>query len=129
LKEGLSNRQIGAVGVYKTAEALFRNGYNVLVPLEDFAGYDLVAEINGRFVKLQVKTTTKLEPPYNTQYRFTLANGSAKKILYRHKQIDYVVCYATDLDKFWIHNVKNIRKITKKEYPHTGKDWTVFKNI
>jgi hypothetical protein len=129
LKPGLSNRKIGAIGVYKTVEALFRNGYNVLIPLEDIAGYDLVAETKGRFIKIQVKTTSKPEPPYKTQYRFTMANGCEKKILYNHKNIDYVVCYATDIDKFWIHKIKNVRNITKKEYPHTGSDWRLFEKI
>ena len=61
----LSNRQIGAVGVSRVASALLRLGYSVLAPLEDFAGYDLVAEKNGRFVRIQVKTSEKRDPKRN----------------------------------------------------------------
>jgi hypothetical protein len=34
-------------------------GYSVLAPLEDFAGYDLVAERGGKFIRIQVKTSEK----------------------------------------------------------------------
>ena len=129
MKAGLSNRQIGAIGVFNTAQALFRNGYNVLTPLEDFTGYDLVTEKNGIFKRLQVKTTSKIAKNGYGRYRFTLAGGCNKKILYKHKNIDYIVCYAADINKFWLCKPKDIKSITFKTRPERGEDWTIFKNI
>jgi len=128
LKAGLSNRQIGAIGVFNTVQALFRNGYNVLAPLEDFTGYDLVTEKNGVFKRLQVKTTSKIQKT-ETKYRFTLACGSGKKVPYKHKNIDYIVCYAADINKFWLLKTKDCKVITQKLSGKTGSDWTIFKNI
>ena len=58
----LSSRQIGAVGVARVTGALLRCGYNVLTPYEDFAGYDVVAEKNNKFYRIQVKTAQAIEP-------------------------------------------------------------------
>jgi hypothetical protein len=52
----LSSRQIGAVGVARVTGALLRCGYSVLLPYEDYAGYDVVAEKNNKFFRIQVKT-------------------------------------------------------------------------
>ena len=128
MKAGLSNRQIGAIGVFNTVQALFRNGYNVLAPLEDFTGYDLVTEKNGVFKRIQVKTTSKIQKT-ETKYRFTLAGGCEKKVLYKHKNIDYIVCYAADINKFWLLKIKDCKVITHKLSGKTGSDWTIFKNI
>ena len=70
----LSNRQIGAVGVAKVTAALLQNGYQVLTPIEDYAGYDLVAERNGKFHRVQVKTTTGMESR-RAHYRFITCKG------------------------------------------------------
>ena len=79
----LSSRQVGAVGVARVTGALLRCGYNVLAPIEDFSGYDLVAEKDGKFHRIQVKTAQVMEPN-RTKYRFTTACGngvnSAKRL-------------------------------------------------
>jgi len=128
LKAGLSNRPLGEIGVFNTVPALFRHGYNVLAPLEDFTRYDLVTEKNGVFKRLQVKTTSKIQKT-ETKYRFTLACGSGKKVPYKHKNIDYIVCYAADINKFWLLKTKDCKVITQKLSGKTGSDWTIFKNI
>ena len=78
----LSNRQIGAVGVSRVTSALFRLGYSVLAPLEDFAGYDLVAEKNGRFVRIQVETSEKRDGNRN-RYGFMTSRGCTAKKAYK----------------------------------------------
>jgi hypothetical protein len=57
----LTSRQIGAVGVARVTGALLRCGYSVLLPYEDFAGYDVVAEKNNKFFRIQVKTAQTVE--------------------------------------------------------------------
>ena len=81
-KMKLNNRQIGAAGVARVAGALFRNGYSVLVPMEDFGhGYDIVAEKDGKFFRIQVKTTAKAEDR-KLHYRFMTCGGNGKKSTY-----------------------------------------------
>ena len=97
----LSSRQVGAVGVARVTGALLRCGYNVLTPYEDFAGYDVVAERDNKFYRIQVKTAQVMEPN-RSRYRFTTASGSEIKWLI--VGVDYVA---------WVKkNQKIVEKLT-----------------
>ena len=124
----LSNRQIGAVGVARVAGALFRNGYSVLTPMEDFTGYDLVAERNGKFYRIQIKTTTKPESD-KLYYRFMTCSGCGGKTAYKKSKVDYIVCWAMDEDLFWLFRTQECRGTTKKCYPNTGSSWRILSDL
>ena len=124
----LGNRQIGAVGVAKVAAALFRNGYSVLTPMEDFAGYDLVAERDGKFHRIQVKATAGMESR-KTFYRFITCKGSGKKKRYHSSNVDFVVCYALPEDLFWLFPVNQCRTSSKKLYPRSGSSWRILGDL
>jgi hypothetical protein len=124
----LSNRQIGAVGVARVAGALFRNGYSVLAPMEDFAGYDIVAEKNGKFIRIQVKTTSKTEGDKN-YYRFMTSGGCDSKIAYTKDKIDILVAWAMDEDLFWVLKPSDCRGPTKKLYPKSGASWRILSDL
>jgi len=122
----LSARQVGAVGVARVTGALLRCGYNVLTPYEDFAGYDVVAENDGRFHRIQVKTAQVMEPNRN-RYRFTTASGSEiKKLIVG---VDYVACWAMTDDLFWLIPIAKCKTLTTKFCPSTGQSWRVFSNL
>lgn len=125
----LSSRQVGAVGVARVTGALLRCGYNVLTPYEDYAGYDVVAEMDGKFFRIQVKTAQVMEPNRN-RYRFTTATGngfnSAKKLI---TGVDYVACWAMSDDLFWLIPIAKCKTITTKLCPSTGQSWRVFSNL
>ena len=125
----LSSRQVGAVGVARVTGALLRCGYNVLAPMEDFSGYDLVAEKDGKFYRIQVKTAQVVEPN-RTKYRFTTACGNgfntAKKLI---TGVDYVVCWAMSDDLFWLIPIAKCKTITTKLCPSTGQSWRVFSSL
>lgn len=124
----LSNRQIGAVGVARVAGALFRNGYSVLTPVEDFAGYDLVAEKDGKFFRIQIKTTMKPESE-KLYYRFMTSSGCDNKSKYTNAKVDLIVCWAMDEDLFWVFGTKDCRGPTKKCYPKTGSSWRILSDL
>jgi hypothetical protein len=124
----LSNRQIGAVGVQRVAGALFRNGYSVLAPMEDFTGYDLVAERNGKFIRIQVKTSSKTEGD-KLHYRFMTSFGMGGKTTYSKTKVDYIVCWAMDEDLFWVFTAAQCRSSTKKVYPGTGSSWRILSDL
>jgi hypothetical protein len=126
MKIKLSSRQVGAVGVARVTGALLRCGYNVLTPMEDFSGYDLVAEGDGKFHRIQVKTAQVMEPNRN-RYRFTTASGSQiKKLIVG---VDYVACWAMGDDLFWLIPIAKCKTITTKFCPSTGQSWRVFQNL
>ena len=124
----LSNRQIGAVGVSRVAGALFRNGYSVLTPMEDFVGYDLVAEKDGKFIRIQVKTTTKTEKE-KLHYRFMTSGGCDGKSAYTKDRVDILVCWAMDEDLFWVLKPNDCKGPTKKLYPKTGSSWRIISDL
>ena len=129
MSNNLSSRQVGAVGVARVTGALLRCGYNVLAPMEDFSGYDLVAEKDGKFHRIQVKTAQVTEPN-RTKYRFTTACGNgvncAKRLI---TGVDYVACWAMSDDLFWLIPIAKCKTITTKLCPSTGQSWRVFSNL
>ena len=124
----LTNRQTGAVGVAKVAWALFRNGYSVLYPMEDFSGYDLVAERNGKFHRIQVKSSSGMEKR-RACYRFLVGTGCDSKSLYSPGKVDYVVCYAIDSDMFWLFRTRECRTKNKSCNPKTGSSWRILNDL
>ena len=112
----------------RVAGALFRNGYSVLVPMEDFAGYDLVAEKNGKFIRIQVKTTSKTEYD-KTYYRFMTSGGCDNKAKYTKDKIDFLVAWAMDEDLFWVMKPSQCSGPTKKLYPKTGSSWRILSDL
>ena len=109
--------------------ALLRCGYNVLTPYEDFAGYDVVAEKNNKFYRIQVKTAQAVEPG-RTKYRFTTSVGNGFNIPKRAiSGVDYVACWGMNDDLFWLLPIAKCRSLTTKLCPSTGGGWRVFKNL
>jgi hypothetical protein len=124
----LSARQIGAVGVARVAGALFRNGYSVLTPMEDFSSYDLVAERDGKFHRIQIKTTSKPEHD-RLYYRFMTSTGNLGKVTYNKAKVDYIICWAMDEDLFWVLKTQECRSPTKKFYPKSGSSWRIINDL
>ena len=124
----LSNRQIGAVGVAKVTAALLQSGYQVLTPIEDYAGYDLVAEKAGKFHRVQVKTTTGMEIR-KAHYRFITCKGSKTKVRYYKSDVDRIVCYAMDSDLYWLFKASECRTSSKKLYPRSGSSWRILGDL
>ena len=124
----LTHRQIGAVGVARVAGALFRSGYSVLAPMEDFTGYDLVAERDGKFHRIQIKTSSKTESD-KLYYRFMTCTGNKGKIKYTKAKVDYIVCWAMDEDLFWVLRPSDCKGPTKKLYPKTGSSWRILGDL
>lgn len=122
----LSARQVGAVGVARVTGALLRCGFNVLTPYEDFAGYDVVAEKDNKFFRIQVKTSQAMELNRD-RFRFNTASGSEVKRLI--SGVDYVACWAMSDDLFWLIPIAKCKTITTKFCPSTGQSWRVFSSL
>jgi PD-(D/E)XK nuclease superfamily protein len=54
----MNPRRQGDLGEFSAIEWLGSKGYPVWVPIGNSPDYDLVAEIDGRLVRIQVKTST-----------------------------------------------------------------------
>lgn len=83
----------GNVTEIETILAFMKLGYNVLTPYGDCERYDLVADVNGKFLKIQCKTSAPQGEDENA-YRFSCrsthtVNGQRKMTKYAEDEIDY----------------------------------------
>ena len=53
----MDSKQIGNITEMEAMLAFLKLGYNVLTPYGDCERYDFVADINGKFYKIQCKTS------------------------------------------------------------------------
>jgi PD-(D/E)XK endonuclease len=69
----INRRQQGDLGEASAIEWLTRQGATVLIPFGHSPDYDLVAEIGGELVRVQVKTSTRFETTTKGQERWSVA--------------------------------------------------------
>lgn len=53
------SKKKGVIGITRAILEYSKNGYTVLMPLVDANKYDFVAEKDGKFIRVQVKTTCR----------------------------------------------------------------------
>lgn len=83
----------GNITEIETILAFMKLGYNVLTPYGDCERYDLVADVNGKFLKIQCKTSSPQDDE-GIAYRFSCrsthkVNGQMKMAKYQEGEIDY----------------------------------------
>lgn len=124
----LSNRQIGAVGVQRVAGALLRLGYQVLTPMEDYCGYDLVAHKGRKFTRIQVKTSEKKDPRGN-RYGFMTSKGMDSKSRYKSVDVDMLVCWGMEDDLFWMLKPRECKAKSYKAPIRHGSSWRILSDL
>ena len=124
------NRQVGATGVARVIAGLLASGWNVLTPFEDSAGYDIVAEKDGVFKRIQVKScgaprlhnSGKRGP----SYKFTTGRGVDKR---RYgKSVDLIIMVGLDKDLLWVFEANKI-KTTHSAHPENSGAWMSLSKI
>ena len=53
----MNSKQIGNITELETMLAFMKLGYNVLTPYGDCERYDFVVDVNGKFIRVQSKTS------------------------------------------------------------------------
>ena len=124
----LSNRQIGSIGVAKVTTALLQLGYSVLTPSEDCNGYDIVAEKDGKFNRIQVKCSTKQDRKY-PRYAFMTSKGNHGKQKYTKSSCDWIVCIGLEDDLYWVFPPSGTIGKSKKCMVRTGSNWKIVGTI
>ena len=80
----------GSIAELAVAVRLMREGWRVLLPYGENTRYDLVAERNGRFVRIQVKYVT---PKDGTLYVNCQSSNNWSVLPYTAKEIDLIAVY------------------------------------
>ena len=106
------------------AEALFlaeciNKDLIVSRPFGDNAPYDFVVDVDGKLVKVQVKSTTIFSEC--RKYRITCGHGSTtnnKKEPYSKKEVDFIAVYVFDYDAWYLIPIKKIKSVSVGLFPH-----------
>jgi PD-(D/E)XK endonuclease len=73
MERAINRRQQGDLGEASAIEWLTSRGALVLIPFGHSPDYDLVAQIDGRLLRIQVKTTTQITQTPNGHLRFPVS--------------------------------------------------------
>lgn len=93
MKEQMNSKRKGNITEVECMLCFMKAGYNVLTPYGDCERYDFVADVNGKFYKIQVKTSHSLNEE-NTGFSFSCrsshrVNGKSVNEKYLADEIDY----------------------------------------
>ena len=84
---------------------VLKQGWEVLKPIGDRLPYDLVLDVNGSLIKIQVKSAwfDQRKENYVVDNRRTKTNRRVmKRSLYCENDFDFAVAYIEDLDVFYV---------------------------
>jgi len=121
-------RSTGQRGELLVAEKLIEHGWSVAHPLSDTSRFDLLVVKRQRFLRIQVKATLHQHEYKDNRphYQFQLAHGLSSKKRYDKGDVDYFICCAIDVLKFWIIPFDEVRGLTAKIYNGTGNRFYKF---
>lgn len=105
----MDTKQKGDISEQAATLFALKQGWGVLNPIGDRLPYDLVFDVNGKLVKLQVKSAwlDKNSNNYIVDVRQTKTNR--KKMIrkyYTKDDFDFAILYIEDLDVFYIMPVE-----------------------
>lgn len=88
----MNSKQLGNITEVQAMLGFLQLGYNVLTPYGDCERYDFVADVNGKFVKIQVKSSKVSDD--GTKFSFNTASthysdGKCVHHSYSKEDIDY----------------------------------------
>ena len=91
----LNSKQIGNITEMEAMLAFLKLGYNVLTPYGDCERYDFVADINGKFYKIQCKTSHLFGEQEGIEFSCRSSHRVDGKCINEHYSADDVDFFAT----------------------------------
>ena len=109
----------GVRGELLVSEKLISKGWSVAKPIGDGDPYDLLACKEAKSLRIQIKSTLgahsyKSHP--SPHYQFQLAHGLSSKKRYSKEEVDFFICCALDVKRFWIIPFEDATVLTLKIY-------------
>jgi hypothetical protein len=99
----------GAYAEYLFASECLRNGYYPSFPILDSSIYDVLVDLGGRIIKVQVKYSAK-SPTDQDAVQVALMNGNKKN--YTIDLVDYFAIYSQYFEGFFIiRNIGNMQGV------------------
>ena len=102
----------GMVAEYAFMSKIMSKGFDILTPVSPDAKYDTILYKNGRYIKIQVKSTTLIA---NSKYSAGIAYGTKTKDQYSSDDVDFFAIYLVPEEVWYIipHYATNNRKRLK----------------
>jgi hypothetical protein len=83
--------------------ALLKRGFKVLKPIGDRLPYDLALDVNGKLLKIQVKSAWYYDGSYTVDSRRTKTNRRRMlRSRYEDKDFDFAILYIDRLNTFYV---------------------------
>tara|TARA_R100001129_G_scaffold142898_1_gene103977 strand:+ start:384 stop:767 length:384 start_codon:yes stop_codon:yes gene_type:complete len=98
---------VGQAGEFIAASALIQIGVQVM--LSPTQGADLLAYDDGKYWRVEVKTTKRPESADRKIYRFNTTRGSAQKVAIASDECDVVALVALERRRVFFRNIKEIK--------------------
>jgi len=109
----------GNIAELKFALLCIEQGIPVSKPLFDIAKYDMIIDIKGCLLRIQIKSTQYLNKgKYTHYYNCMVSAGSNGKIKYSKNDIDFIAAYVIPEDAWYIIPIEEINTHSIKLYPH-----------
>ena len=124
--ENLSTQQKGIVTEMQVATYLLSLGYNVSQPFSQDSKYDLIVDVDGKLLRLQVKTSRLASPTSITfNCRSTTTNvKNCKSRRYSDAEVDYFAtywngkAYLVPISECSTQKSLHIEKTTRKDWSY-----------
>ena len=82
---------------------LLKRGFKVLKPIGDRLPYDLAMDVNGKLIRIQVKSAWFYRGAYKVDSRITKTNRrEMKRKYYNRNDFDFAIIYIQNLNIFYI---------------------------
>ena len=126
----MNSKQKGNITELESMLAFFKLGYNILIPYGDCERYDFVVDVNGRFIRVQAKTSSTEDDGASFKFSCRSCNRKDGKIihhLYSNEEIDYFVttfngkCYLIPVEECGVD--KKLRILPAKNGQVRGITW------
>lgn len=90
--------EVGTVAEQYVRYKLLRWGYQAIM-MEQGNDYDLLIVNGDRFIRLQVKSSARIDESRGKSYKFNIGKGSSSKVPYSAKCIDGFALVALDQER------------------------------
>ena len=82
MKDIVNSKQKGNITELETMLAFIKLGYNVLTPYGDCERYDFVVDVNGKFIRVQAKTSSTEDNGASFKFSCRSCNRKDGKIVH-----------------------------------------------
>ena len=91
------------IAEFAVIQALLRRGFSVLKPIGDRLPYDLAVDVNGKLLRIQVKSAWYYNGNYTVDTRRTKTNRRRMvRSRYSKSDFDLAIVYIDKLDTFYV---------------------------